>query len=64
MKTMHQGEKKQAKVRKPLASTKKLPKKPMAAFLTGASLSREVEREMIKHQKVYPLNWRTFERKS
>ncbi len=55
MKTIHEGVKKQAKPRKPPTSTKKLPKKPMAALLTGATLPREVERDMIVFQKVYPL---------
>lgn len=55
MKTIHNDEKRQAKPRRPPTSTKKLPKKPIAALLTGASLPREVEREMIQNQQVYPL---------
>jgi len=54
-KAIHSDVKKEVKVRKPQKSTKKHPKKPIAALLTGAFLPRDVEKEIILKNKTHPL---------
>ena len=56
MKVMHENMRRPKTKRKVQKSTKKHPKKPIAALLTGAQLPREIEREIIVAGRTFELN--------